>query len=42
MQVYFVSGVVDHIFDIAVYILDIAEYVFDVVENKIHLHLNTS
>ena len=35
MQVYFVSGVVDHIFDIA-------EYVFDVVENKIHLHLNAS
>lgn len=42
MQVYFVSGVVDHIFDIVVYILDIAEYVFDVVENKIHLHLNAS
>ena len=42
MQEYFVSGVVDHIFDIAVYILDIAEYVFDVVENKIHLHLNAS
>lgn len=42
MQVYFVSGVVDHIFDIVVYILDIAEYVFDVVENKIHLHLNAN